>query len=51
MSIDQQKGTVFQLVETLRRKAPEYLDLMTAETDEEFEKAFDALLEQAVGAD
>jgi hypothetical protein len=48
MSIGQQQGAIFELVETLRRKAPAYLDLMTAESDEEFEKAFDALLEQSV---
>jgi hypothetical protein len=50
MKISQQQGTLFQLVETLRRKAPAYLDLLTAQSDEEFEKAFDALLEQSVGA-
>jgi hypothetical protein len=36
------------LVEQIRRKAPEYLDLLTAATDEEFETAFDALLGPAV---
>jgi hypothetical protein len=41
MSIGQQQGAIFELVETLRRKAPAYLDLMTAESDEEFEKAFE----------
>ena len=35
-------------VEMLKRKAPEYLDLLTAETDEEFESAFDAILENAL---
>ena len=34
--------------ETLRRKAPEYLDILTAETDADFEKAFDALLQKSV---
>jgi hypothetical protein len=37
-----------ELVETLKRKAPEYLDLLTAQTDAQFEAAFDALLERAV---
>jgi hypothetical protein len=36
------------LVDMIERKAPEYLDLLTAETDVEFEKAFDALLGKAV---
>ena len=36
------------LIERIQRKAPEYLDLLTAETDGDFEKAFDALLERAV---
>jgi len=35
-------------VEMMRRKAPETLDLFTAETEAEFENAFDALLERAV---
>jgi hypothetical protein len=35
-------------VEVLKRKAPAYLDLFTAETDAQFEGAFDALLEKAV---
>src|SRR5215470_15848345 len=43
------QGTAYELIEIIKRKAPEYLDLLTAETDEEFEKAFDALLGQAVG--
>jgi hypothetical protein len=42
------KTSVAALVELLARKAPEYLDLMTAETDADFERAFDALLEKAV---
>jgi hypothetical protein len=41
-------GSAYQLVEMIKRKAPEYLDLLTASTDEEFERAFDALLERAV---
>jgi hypothetical protein len=42
------QNSLLSLVERLQAKAPEYLDLMTAETDEEFDIAFDALLEQAV---
>ena len=33
---------------TFRRKAPEYLDLITAKNDAQFESAFDALLEEAL---
>lgn len=40
--------SVYTLVELLKRKAPEYLDLMSAETEEEFDAAFDVLLERAV---
>lgn len=36
------------LVEQIRRKAPEYLDLFTAKTEEEFERAFLPILERAV---
>jgi hypothetical protein len=32
----------------MKRKAPAYLDLLTAESDEEFEEAFTAILERAV---
>lgn len=32
----------------MEKKAPEYVDLFTASTDEEFESALDALLEKAV---
>lgn len=48
MSNVDEKDTVFALVEILKRKAPEYLDLFTAQTDADFEKAFDALLEKSV---
>jgi len=41
-------GTLEDYAERLRRKAPEYLDLLSAQTDQEFEQAFDALLERAV---
>ncbi len=36
------------LIEIVNRKAPEYLDLLTAKTDEEFLIAFDAILDKAV---
>ncbi|MDI6451315.1 hypothetical protein [Anaerobaca lacustris] len=36
------------LVEMLERKAPETLDLLTAESEQDFEKAFEALLNKAV---
>ena len=44
----QDNNSVQALVERLKRKAPEYLDLISAETEEEFEEAFDALLEKAI---
>jgi hypothetical protein len=37
-----------ELFDRLKRKAPEYLDLITADTEEEFEKAFTPLMERAV---
>ena len=36
-----------ELFDRLKRKAPEYLDLITATTDAQFEEAFTALLEKA----
>ena len=41
-------NSAFSLVERIKRKAPEYFDLLTAETDAEFEKAFDAILGKAI---
>ena len=38
----------FDYVEMIKRKAPEYLDLITAETDAQFESAFDGILEKAL---
>jgi hypothetical protein len=35
-------------VELMRRKAPEYLDLLTADEDTDFEKSFDVIMEKAV---
>jgi hypothetical protein len=40
--------SVAELIERLKRKAPEYVDLLVAETDAEFEKAFTVLLERAI---
>jgi len=42
------KGNARDLIKLIERKAPEYLDLLTAKTDEEFEEAFDAVLSQGV---
>src|SRR4051812_29129632 len=42
------KGSAKDLVDRLARTAPELLDLTTARTDEQFEQAFDAILEKAV---
>lgn len=39
---------VASLIEIIRRKDPEYLDLLTARTDEEFYFSLDRLLEKAV---
>jgi len=36
------------LIEQLRRKAPAYIDLLTAETEDEFESAFEVVLDSAV---
>lgn len=41
-------STALDLIEMIRRKAPEYLDLITATTEAEFEAAFDAVLGKAV---
>lgn len=40
--------SLLQLVELLRRKAPAYLDLLTAETDNAFATALETLIEMAV---
>jgi len=43
------EGTsLFDLVELMKQKAPEYYNLLTAESDAEFEKAFTAFLENAI---
>jgi hypothetical protein len=41
-------GTAAHLVEIIERKAPAYIDLLTAATEEEFESAFTTILEGAV---
>ena len=48
MSDAKERDTLLELIETLKRKAPEYLDILTAETDADFEKAFDTLLQKSV---
>lgn len=40
--------SLYNLIEIIKRKAPEFIDLMAAKTDDEFESAFDALLFKAV---
>lgn len=42
------KDSAAELIERLKRKAPAYLDLITAETEDEFEAAFTTILEDAV---
>jgi hypothetical protein len=41
-------GSLADLIERLKNKAPEYIDLFAAETDEEFETAFLSILQAAV---
>ena len=41
-------NSIAELFDRMRSKAPAYLDLFTAETDEQFEEAFTALLDGAV---
>jgi len=47
-SVTGSADSYFALVEQIRRKAPAYLDLLTAETDDQFEAAFEIVLESAV---
>lgn len=42
------KSNAHDFFERMRRKGPEYFDLISAESDEEFEAAFDVLLEKAI---
>ncbi len=46
--MNKQMDSANDLVDRIKRKAPEYLDLLTADTDADFESAFDALLEKAI---
>lgn len=41
-------GSLLDYIEQVSRKAPEYIDLFTARSDGDFEKAFTALLEKAI---
>src|SRR5208283_2941966 len=41
-------GTLADYVDRLSRRAPEYLDLVSAQTEQEFETVFIGLLEKAV---
>ena len=40
--------TLLAFMETIQRKAPEYLTLLSATTESEFEEAFDSLLSKAI---
>jgi hypothetical protein len=40
--------SLLKLIELIRQKAPLYFDLLTAQSETEFETAFDGMLEQAV---
>ena len=40
--------SALEFVEQLKRRAPEIIDLIAAETEEDFDKALDALLEKAI---
>jgi hypothetical protein len=42
------RNSAAELIDRLKRKAPAYLDLLTADTDEEFEAAFSVILEGAI---
>lgn len=42
------QNSAAELFERIKKKAPAYLDLLTSETDEEFELAFVAILERAI---
>lgn len=42
------QNSLHSLIAVVQKKAPEYLDLLTAGTDEEFESAFDAILQRAI---
>lgn len=46
MNVD--PNSALALIDLIRRKAPEYLDLLTARSEHEFETAFNSILEIAV---
>lgn len=46
--MNEPSGTAADLIELIKGKAPAYLDLLTAKTDEDFELAFDKLFDGAV---
>ena len=41
-------SSLLTLVDKITKKAPEYIDLLTAESDEKFETAFDAILGRVI---
>lgn len=41
-------GTALELVEMIMLKAPEYLDLLTARSEADFDRAFDSILQDAI---
>jgi hypothetical protein len=43
-----EKDSLFAVIELMKQKAPEYLNLLIAKSDADFEQAFEALLERAV---
>jgi hypothetical protein len=44
----QPNDSLLSLVEILKRKAPEYLDLVSATTEDDFDLALDSLLAKAI---
>lgn len=46
--MSQNKDSLEAMVEQLKRKAPELLDILSAKTEDEFDSAFSAILERAV---
>ncbi|MBE0542980.1 MAG: hypothetical protein IH623_16670 [Verrucomicrobia bacterium] len=46
--MSENKDTALELYERIKQKAPEYVALLTASTDDEFEAAFTTLLDKAV---
>jgi hypothetical protein len=43
-------NSLFDLVQLMREKAPEYVKLVTAQSEAEFDVAFDAMLERAISS-